>query len=122
MTHYIRTTFGDSTSYYQESTTKFHGIGQGNGAGPMIWVAVSSPLLTRLRASGHGITIRSDDTEFHFASFAFVDDNYLIQTITYMLDTTTKAQESLNMWATDFRTSGGALTTDKFQWCSIVHN
>jgi Reverse transcriptase (RNA-dependent DNA polymerase) len=46
MKHYIRTSYGDSTHFYQESTPKFHGIGQGNGAGPMIWVTVSSPFLT----------------------------------------------------------------------------
>jgi Reverse transcriptase (RNA-dependent DNA polymerase) len=121
MRHYIRTKFGDSDSFYQESSQKFHGIGQGNGAGPMIWVAVSSPLLMRLHAQGHGITIRSANTDFHFTSFTFVDDNDLIQTITDIIDTTSEAQASLDMWATDLRTSGGALAPDKCSWCSIVH-
>jgi len=47
MQHHIRTTFGDSAQ--SATQTSWHapiaGIGQGNGAGPHIWVAVSSPML-----------------------------------------------------------------------------
>jgi Reverse transcriptase (RNA-dependent DNA polymerase) len=121
MKHYISTMFGDSTSSYQETDQKFHGIGQGNRAGPMIWVAVSSPLLKKLRAHGHGITLQSDNTDFHFTSFTFVDDDDLIQTVTDMIDTTSEAQESLDMWTTNLRTSGGSLACNKCKFCSIVH-
>jgi Reverse transcriptase (RNA-dependent DNA polymerase) len=48
----IRTAFGDSLITYQETTQKFHGILQGNGAGPTIWIMISSPMLDRLRQKG----------------------------------------------------------------------
>ena len=36
MKHFIRTSFGDSSLYYQQQEQMFHGILQGNGAGPTI--------------------------------------------------------------------------------------
>jgi len=47
MEHHIYTTFGDSTISASHQTWKepIAGIGQGNGAGPQIWAAVSSPIL-----------------------------------------------------------------------------
>jgi Reverse transcriptase (RNA-dependent DNA polymerase) len=35
MNHYIRTSFGDSTAFYNKGSSQFHGILQGNGAGPL---------------------------------------------------------------------------------------
>jgi len=52
--HHICSAFGNSTCYqgqenWEESVA---GIGQGNGVGPQIWVAVSSPLFNILQQEG----------------------------------------------------------------------
>jgi hypothetical protein len=82
--HYIRTAYGDSSSFYGGShwIIPMHGIGQGNGAGPAIWAVVSTPLLNMLRASGVGSHFISpiSGKDIHFIGYAFVDDTDLIQT------------------------------------------
>ena len=55
MTHHIRTSFGDSEISYNQANTPFHGILQGNGAGPTIWAMISTVLLDKLRAKGIGV-------------------------------------------------------------------
>jgi Reverse transcriptase (RNA-dependent DNA polymerase) len=52
MKRHIRTSFGDSDIKYQQTDKRFHGILQGNGAGPTIWVMISSPMLNRLKDEG----------------------------------------------------------------------
>ncbi len=46
MNHHIRTMYGDSSQSANRHTwaTPIAGIGQGNGVGPAIWAAVSSPM------------------------------------------------------------------------------
>jgi Reverse transcriptase (RNA-dependent DNA polymerase) len=76
----IRTAFGDSKSTYQETSTRHHGILQGNAAGPTIWIMISSPMLDRLRQQGLGVKIKLiDGTEVIIPAFAFVDNVDLIQ-------------------------------------------
>jgi hypothetical protein len=65
---------------YCEDGVRFHGILQGNGAEPTIWVMISSPMLDRLRQEGYGIKISlSDGSLLIIPAFAFVDDADLIQ-------------------------------------------
>ena len=48
--HQVRTAFGDSdTSFGGDEVIPMHGICQGNGAGPLIWAVISSPILDVLR-------------------------------------------------------------------------
>jgi len=51
-------------------------IGQGNGAGPVIWAVVSTPLLNVLWAKGfrYEIDCPLSSELFHFVGYAFVDD------------------------------------------------
>jgi hypothetical protein len=75
MKRYVRTSYGDFNIYYSEYGYKSHGILQGNGAGPAIWVMISTPMLDRLRKEGHGIKIElNDGTTIIIPAFAFVDD------------------------------------------------
>jgi hypothetical protein len=48
--HRVRTSFGDSKATYGGLVwlVPIHGIGQGNGAGPVIWAVVSTPILNVL--------------------------------------------------------------------------
>ena len=56
------------------------GVGQGNGSGPAIWVAISSVLLTIMRSKGFGFTIFSALSwqALVISAFAFVDDTDII--------------------------------------------
>jgi hypothetical protein len=78
MKHHVRTTYGDSGSYYggDKWTIKPHGCGQGNGYGPELWACISSPLLHILRRKGYGTSFNTplSDQFIHFAAFSFVDD------------------------------------------------
>jgi Reverse transcriptase (RNA-dependent DNA polymerase). len=83
MKHYVRTSYGDSTTYYGGDNwiSTPHGCGQGNGYGPALWACISSPLLHLLRQQGHGTKIQCPISKLliHIAAFAFVDDVDMIQ-------------------------------------------
>ena len=128
--HHIRTVFGDSEEYYggekwlQEEIP--HGNGQGNGNGPALWAAISSPLLLILREQGYGIKFLSPigNEEIVMAAFRFVDDMDYIQTADANEDveaTLTKAQKGMDLWESLLRTSGGAIETSltKTDWVKI---
>ena len=82
--HHIQTSYGDSPQSqgqinWLELVT---GIGQGNGAGPQIWAAVSLPLFNIIRLEGfvaHFIRAISKEQR-SLAGFAFVDNTNLIVT------------------------------------------
>jgi len=81
MDHHIRTTFGDSKISASRATWQalIAGIGQGNGAGPQIWAAVSSPILDIVRRDSfyaHLITAISHMKK-KLVGFAFIDDTDL---------------------------------------------
>jgi len=125
MRHHIRTTFGDSTVWSSRDTWQLPvaGIGQGNGAGPQIWAAVSSPLLDLMRSHGfyaHMITSISL-LEKKLVGFAFVDDTDLIihgpqVTSANLLPT---MQSSVDHWEGLLRATGGALVPTKCFWYGI---
>jgi hypothetical protein len=81
--HYIRTAFGVSEKSFQARdihTTAIQGIGQGNGAGPQIWAAISSVVLDMLRQSGMGGVFESPITrqQLHIVGYAYVDDTDIL--------------------------------------------
>ena len=82
--HTIRCAFGNSPTTYGSNKLEkpMQGVYQGNGAGPIIWAVVSSPLLQILQEDGY-------DTFFHtvlsnksirIVGYEFVNDTDLIQT------------------------------------------
>jgi hypothetical protein len=126
MCHRVRTAYGDSQiSYGGELWEREpHGICQGNGAGPAIWVAVSSPLLEILREAGYGAKLHSamGDIFLHLAGFAFVDDTDTLQTGELDEDIKTvlkEAQEGLNLWEEGIRATGGELKGSKSDFAVI---
>jgi hypothetical protein len=62
MTHFIRTTFGDSSDTYGPSLpplTPYMGLLQGNGATGKGWTAVVTPIINAMKLLGFGYKIRS---------------------------------------------------------------
>jgi len=119
--HFIQMAFGDSEISFMGTATQtpLQGVGQGNGAGPQIWAAVSSPIFDMVHNSGNGSTLQSLITQdtVQFVGFGFVDDVDLITT-----DNTThrtassilcRLQHTLDLWEMGLRISGGALLAKK---------
>merc|ERR1712155_477925 len=88
MVHMVCTAFRNSTESFGRDLYAVpfqpppQGVGQGNGAGPAIWVVVSTPVLNMLRTKGHGayFKLAISGEEFLLVGFAFVDDGNAVQT------------------------------------------
>ncbi|CAJ1943904.1 unnamed protein product [Cylindrotheca closterium] len=81
-THWVRTGFGDSEHTFKPpSVIPFQGCGQGNGAGPPIWISVSSVLITMMEAMGYGFECLSAlESQLVTAQcFCFVDNTNVIE-------------------------------------------
>ncbi len=126
MEHHVRTAYGDSTQWFggSEWDTPVHGVGQGNGAGPAIWAAVSTPILNLMRDEGFGVHFRSALTGelIHFVGYAFVDDTDLCQTSlspSNYEEVLATAQEGVTLWEGIIRATGGAIVPSKTHWYLI---
>jgi len=99
------------------------GIGQGNGAGPQIWAAVSTPLFEILRQEGFVATFICALSKQHrtMAGFAFVDDTDLIVTdeSNDIRAVERKMQNSLRLRHGLLQASGGDLVPSKCFWYLI---
>jgi Reverse transcriptase (RNA-dependent DNA polymerase) len=116
----IRTAYGDSSLTYQETSTRHHGILQGNGAGPTIWIIISSPMLDRLRQQGLGVKIKlTDNTEIIIPAFAFVDDVDLIQEITK--ENNKLPQTIVTEWEDSLVSTGEMLVAEKCRFFVVRH-
>jgi len=125
MQHHIWTTFGDSATSASRMSWQvpIAGIGQGNGAGPHIWAAVSSPMLDVMRLDGfyaHVITSISHLSN-KFVSFSVVDDTDLCIHGPHIntQNATTAMQLSIDHWEGLLQTTGGALVPTKCSWYLI---
>jgi hypothetical protein len=124
--HYIRTAYGPSTTSFranQVHPVAIQGIGQGNGAGPQIWAAISSVVLDMLRGQGMGAFFEAPITKekLHIAGYAYVDDTDII---TYNNDFSPgqvmeKIQQNINLWTGGLSTTGGQLEPSKTYWYNI---
>jgi len=122
MNHHVHTTYGDSKISASRSSWQapIAGIGQGNGSGPHIWAAVSSPMFDIMRLDGfyaHVVTSISQLTK-KLVGFAFVDNTDLCvfgPTINShnVLQT---MQHSVDNWEGLLRATGGALVPNKCFW------
>ena len=115
--HKICTAYGDSKVDYGGPflSKPLQGVGQGNGAGPAIWVAISTVLLTIMRQKGYGLSILStlSFSALVMAGFAFVDDTDIIHSAndphTCPFEVLQQAQTALNTWEGILRATGGAI-------------
>jgi hypothetical protein len=124
MDHYIRTAYGDSSLTYKRMLEKFHGIGQGNGAGPMIWVMTSTPILQRMKARGYGVPICHPDSNktVVVSAYAFVDDVDIIHHITNSFSPWQEVQAVMDNWTSGLHSTGGAVVGKKNNWYLLIHH
>ncbi len=120
MQHFVRTAYGDSKDFYQQEDIPFHGILQGNGAGPTIWAMVSTPLLDRMRAAGHGLHIETPTGIVQIPAFAFVDDTDLVQD-NEGDNNIESTQQAVSDWEESLRATGGLLVPAKCKFFVVRH-
>jgi hypothetical protein len=81
MKYFLRTVFGDSTTFFEGvRALPFQAGCQGNKGAPAMWLVVSSRLVRLMHTLGLVTRIRSamSATGVEFAGFLFVDDTDLI--------------------------------------------
>ncbi|CAJ1966523.1 unnamed protein product [Cylindrotheca closterium] len=125
-THRVRTGFGDSKrSFRPPSAVPFQGCGQGNGAGPPIWISVSSVLITMMEAMGYGFECLSAlESQLVTAQcFCFVDNTDVIEagdTVHHSgEDICASVQAAATLWSGGIRATGGAINPEKSFWWLI---
>ena len=124
--HRVRTGFGDSERVFSPpSSIPFQGCGQGNGAGPPIWVSISSILLGVMISKGFGFDFLTSIAWAPAAAdcFCFVDDTDVCQAASSP-DTSGEAivpevAAALRWWTNGIRLTGGAIRPDKSFWYLI---
>jgi hypothetical protein len=96
---------------------------QGNGAGPAIWLLISSPLINMRRTHGFGFQSSNllADKSYTFACYTYVDDTDLVHN---RMDTNPNQiipdmQRMLDRWTGGLRATGGALVHAKSYWYGI---
>ena len=119
--HHVRTTYGDSAASYCGIEIPLQGIGQGNGAGPAIWLVVSIPIINMLKTQGFGFKMRTplSHAGFAFVCYTFVDDTDLVHSPSPTISTDTllsEMQSVVDHWEGGLRASGGALVPTKSYW------
>lgn len=127
MEHTVCTVYGDSQASYGGHlwVVPMQGIFQGNGAGPMLWAVVSTPVLQVMRSEGFGTFFKTCITghDIRFVGYSFVDDTDLIQTAKTPHDTEAavalEMQRALDTWEGAIRATGGAIIPDKSFWYLI---
>jgi hypothetical protein len=124
--HFIRTANGVSEQLFQAKNIHpiaIQGIGQGNGAGPQIWAAISTVELDMLRQQGMGGVFETPITkkQLHIVGYAYVDDTDIL-TFTGKDDekeTIQKMQENIDLWSGGLAATGGQLEPRKTYWYNI---
>lgn len=123
MQFHLRTGFGDaSAAYSSDPDHLFQGICQGNGAGPAVWLAISSCLVNILNSSLPCTPLLGplSSTSLSISGFLFVDDTDLIfagssadQSATQIIE---QLQQRITLWEQLLHASGGAISWTKCTW------
>jgi len=82
--HQVHTAYGDSEfTFGGEDIIPLHGVCQGNGAGPPLWVVVSTIMLNMLWVMNVGSFIKNVISlrPIRYSGFSFVDEMDTIQTV-----------------------------------------
>jgi hypothetical protein len=103
--HHVSAAFSVySRTYRNKRGIPLQGVGQGNGAGPAIWAAISLVLILAMAMNGHGFNILSALTGslVSIICYAFVDNTDIIHSATSTAvkgeDVIGQMQEVLDCW------------------------
>ena len=125
LNHHVRTAYGERARGYGAVQIPLHGVGQGNGAGPAIWLAITIPLINMLRKAGFGLQVVTPITgeQCSLACFIYVDDADSIHApaannITANM-IAADTQKMLDTWAGGLFATGGKIEATKSYWYLI---
>lgn len=124
--HHVRTAFGERARGYGAVRIPLHGVGQGNGAGPAIWLVITIPLISMLRRAGFGLRVFTPLTkeECLLSCFVYVDDADSIHapladpTLT-VGRVSADMQRMLDLWSGGLHATGGMIEGEKSYWYLI---
>lgn len=125
LNHHVRTAFGEKIQGYGALGIPLHGVGQGNGAGPAIWLAITIPLVEMLRKAGFGLQVTTPITHEtkSLACFVYVDDVDSIHAPIHRdhdtCSITAEMQRMLDTWAGGLDATGGMIESTKSYWYLI---
>jgi hypothetical protein len=124
MEFYLRTGFGESTTYMGgDPNSKTQGMCQGNTASPAGWEVICGAMLRCHSLRGHGSMLVSPIslTTTHLMGIWYVDDCDLITMAPYCPGEAVwdEAQDALDSWSSLLNATGGALKGDKCFWYPI---
>jgi hypothetical protein len=135
--HSIRTAFGDSALTYggdawlvplphmaagNLNEGPLQGVGQGNGAGPMMWAVISTPILEIMRDAGFGSFFKASISgeQIRIVGYAFVDDTDQMQSSRHPTDTFADVadymQQGLSLFAGLMNAAGQCISPEKSLW------
>ena len=123
--HHVRTAFGEKSSGYGALGIPLHGVGQGNGAGPAIWLAITIPLISMLRQAGFGMEVITPltDEDNTISCFVYVDDvdsiHAPIQPSITPQEIAADMQRMLDTWSGGLYATGGMIEPTKSYWYLI---
>lgn len=122
--HYIITANGVSKQAYgTPKENPHHGIGQGSTEAPIIWLLISSILLTSIKTWAQGVVWEAPDqsTHTHRIADVYVDDTTLwVKNIEKIPDLIKKMATDLQKYQEMLRWTGGALTLHKCFFCTVI--
>jgi hypothetical protein len=127
MKFFLRTGFGDSATFQFGGTPDdpCGGLGQGNGAAPPAFTAVSTLLILAYVSMGHGVQVESaiSGVLFTIAAILYVDDTDLLlwAKTSRMSDAQflQQVQAAVTDWGMLALASGGSLRPEKCFWYFI---
>jgi hypothetical protein len=126
--HCIRTAYGDSEVQFTSTPDDpIQGIGQGNGCGPVGWVALSGPIMEMLRSLGFGVWTLTTISccLFYAMGLAFVDDTDIFHSGRDLYSTgelvQKEMQQAVDWWDQEITATGGSLVPKKSYWGLLDH-
>ena len=126
--HHVSTAYGVALTWYgglkraSAGLLPLMGIGQGNGAGPAAYAALSSVFVKVLETAGFGALLISalSLTVLRFVCYIFVDDADIVITAKEVEesgeDIVPVMQEAADHWEGVLRSTGGSISAPKSFW------